>query len=381
MKFRCERDDLLEAVQFASRAISNRATLPVLSGLRIEAGEAGTVAVAATDLELTMETSFKAGIDEPGKAIVPGRLFGEMARSLGPGQVTLASGDGELEIGSGRGQFRVKSLAPDDYPALPIEDRPEDGAIGVSIDIDAEVLATALNQVVRSASSDESRQVLTGVLWEIESGSLTLAATDSYRLAVRSIEVSGGPPELSKVVLPARALAELARALQNATSTVRAVIKENLIAFEVAGAEEGAGGIGQQLIGSRFIEGEFPNYRQLIPEGYPNSLTVERDALLDVTKRVGLLAQNNLPIKLQLGSQLEISAHTPDVGEGQEILDADYEGEALVIAFNPQFLHDGASVIQTEKLVLEAGDGLKPAILHGENERQFTYLLMPVRLS
>ena len=381
MKFRCERDDLLEAVQFASRAISNRATLPVLSGLRIEADDSGSVAVAATDLELTMETSFKAGIDEPGKAIVPGRLFGEMARSLGAGQVSLASGDGELEIGSGRGQFRVKSLAPDDYPALPIEDRPENGAIGVSIDIDAEILATALNQVVRSASSDESRQVLTGVLWEIESGSLTLAATDSYRLAVRSIEVAGGPPELSKVVLPARALAELARALQNATTSVRAIIKENLIAFEVAGAEEGSGGIGQQLIGSRFIEGEFPNYRQLIPEGYPNSLTVERDALLEVVKRVGLLAQNNLPIKLQLGSQLEISAHTPDVGEGQEILDAEYEGEPLVIAFNPQFLHDGASVIQTEKLVLEAGDGLKPAILRGDTERQFTYLLMPVRLS
>jgi DNA polymerase-3 subunit beta len=380
MKFRCERDDLLEAVQFASRAISNRATLPVLSGLRIDADEKGNVAVAATDLELTMETSFQAGIDEPGKAIVPGRLFGEMARSLGPGQVSLASGDGELEIGSGRGQFRVKSLAPDDYPALPIEDRPEGGA-GVSISIDAEVLATALNQVVRSASSDESRQVLTGVLWEIESGSLTLAATDSYRLAVRSIEVTGGPTELTKVVLPARALGELGRALQNATTTVRTHIKENLISFEVGGADEGAKGVGQQLIGSRFIEGEFPNYRQLIPEGYPNALTVERDALLEVTKRVGLLAQNNLPIKLQLGSQLEISAHTPDVGEGQEVLDADYQGEPLVIAFNPQFLYDGASVIQTEKLVLKAGDGLKPAILHGEDERAFTYLLMPVRLS
>ena len=379
MKFRCERDDLLEAVQFASRAISNRATLPVLSGLRIEASETGEVAIAATDLELTMETSFQAGVDEPGKAIVPGRLFGEMARSLGAGQVSLASGDGELEIGSGRGQFRVKALAPDDYPALPIEDRPDDGT-EVSIDIDAQALEVALNQVVRSASSDESRQVLTGVLWEIESGSLTLAATDSYRLAVRTVQVTGGPASLTKVVLPARALAELARALQNATGAVRARIKENLIAFEVAGDETKAGA-GQHLIGSRFIEGEFPNYRQLIPEGYANALTVERDALLEVTKRVGLLAQNNLPVKLQLGSQLEISAHTPDVGEGQEVLDAEYQGESLVIAFNPQFLYDGASVIQTQRMVLEAGDGLKPAILHGENEREFTYLLMPVRLS
>jgi DNA polymerase III subunit beta len=380
MKFRCERDELLEAVQFASRAISNRATLPVLSGLRIEAGESGEVAIAATDLELTMETSFKAGIDEPGKAIVPGRLFGEMARSLGAGQVSLASGDGELEIGSGRGQFRVKALAPDDYPALPIEDRPDQGT-GVAIEIDRETLGIALNQVVRSASGDESRQVLTGVLWEVEAGTLTLAATDSYRLAVRTLEVAGGPASGTKVVVPARALQELGRVLQNATGTVRVVIKDNLVAFEVGGASEDGSGIGQQLIGSRFIEGEFPNYRQLIPEGYPNALTVEREALLEVVKRVGLLAQNNLPVKLQLGAQLEVSAHTPDVGEGQEELDAEYQGEPLLIAFNPQFLYDGASVIQGSKIVLEAGDGLKPAILRGEGATGFTYLLMPVRLS
>jgi DNA polymerase III subunit beta len=135
------------------------------------------------------------------------------------------------------------------------------------------------------------------------------------------------------------------------------------------------------VIGSRFIEGEFPNYRQLIPQGYANALTVEREALLEVTRRVGLLAQNNLPVKLSLGTELEVSAHTPDVGEGQELLDAEYEGEPLVIAFNPQFLYDGGSAVQSERLVLEAGDGLKPAILRGEGEPAFTYLLMPVRLS
>jgi DNA polymerase-3 subunit beta len=380
MKFRCERDDLLEAVQFASRAISNRATLPVLSGLRIDATEDGIVTVAATDLELTMETSFKAGVDEPGKTIVPGRLFGEMSRSLSSGQVTVGGGDGEVEIGSGRGNFRVKSLAPDDYPALPIEARDDDAAVGVEVEVDAALLATALSQVVRSASGDESRQVLTGVLWEIESGRLTLAATDSYRLGVRTLKVDGGPAELRKVILPARALHELARALQGGGGSVRATVKENLVAFAIPAAGEGSGG-GESVIGSRFIEGEFPNYRQLIPQGYPNALTVEREALLEVTKRVGLLAQNNLPVKLQLGAELEVSAHTPDVGEGQEVIDAEYQGEPLVIAFNPQFLHDGASAIQAEKIVVEVSDGLKPAILRGENDEDYTYLLMPVRLS
>src|SRR5918992_1036835 len=191
MKFRCERDDLLGAVQFAFRAISTRATLPVLAGLRIEAGESERVRVAATDLELTMETSFLAAVDEPGRAIVPGRLFGEMTRNLVAGQVSVAATESEIEIGSGRGKFRVKTLAPDDYPALPIENGEAKGPV-VEVELDRDLLATALSQVVRAASTDESRQILTGVLWELSEGSLTLAATDSYRLGVRTLDVGGG---------------------------------------------------------------------------------------------------------------------------------------------------------------------------------------------
>ncbi len=374
MKFRSERDDLLEGVQFASRAISTRATLPVLAGLRIDAADDGRVKVAATDLELTMETSFSAAVDEPGRAIVPGRLFGEMARSLGAGQVSLAIGDGEVEISSGRGRFRVKSLASDDYPELSVDSRGPDG--GVTVQVQAPDLAGALSQVVRAASSDESRQVLTGVLWEIDSGTLTLAATDSYRLAVRSLDVAGGSAETTNVVVPARCLGELARSVTGRAGSVKALVKENLIVFTIE-AEDDA----ELIIGSRFIEGEFPKYKQLIPEGYPNAVTVARDALLEVVRRVGLLAQNNMPVKFHLGAELEISAHTPDVGEGQEVLDVTYEGQEFVIAFNPQFLVDGGAAIQTERLVLEAGDGLKPAILKGEGDASFTYLLMPVRLS
>jgi DNA polymerase-3 subunit beta len=378
MKFRCERDELLNGVQFASRAISNRATLPVLSGLKIEAAEDGRVSLAATDLELTMETAIRAAVDEPGRAIVPGRLFGEMTRSLGAGQVTVGAGEAEVEIGSGRGQFRVKALAPDDYPALPLDD-PAPSGESVEVSVDAGLLAGALSQVVRAASTDETRQILTGVLCEIEEGSLTLAATDSYRLAVRKIDAPGASGRRD-VVLPSRTLSELARAL-GAGATVSASIKENLVAFAIGQAGEEGQTLEQASIGSRFIEGEFPKYRQLLPEGYPNKLEVDRDALLEVTKRVGLLAQNNLPVKLQLGSELEVSAHTPDVGEGQEIIDADYSGDPLVIAFNPQFLYDGVSAIQSPRVTLDVADGLKPAIIKGADDSDFTYLLMPVRLS
>ena len=380
MKFRCERDDILGAVQFATRAISNRATLPVLSGLRILATEDGTVRVAATDLELTMETTFLAAVDEPGRSIVPGRLFGEMTRSLSSGQVTVAAAEAEVELGSGRGQFRVRSLALDDYPSLPIEADDSDGS-HTEFELEGEVLATALSQVARAASGDESRQILTGVLWEIEADKVTLAATDSYRLGVRAIPISGGPAEPRRVVLPARTLGELARSLQGGDRKVRAVVKDNLAAFSIGAGSSDDGVAAEATIGTRFIEGEFPKYDQLIPKGYANSLQVDREALLEVTKRVGLLAQNNLPVKLQLGSELEVSAHTPDVGEGQEIVDATYEGEPIVIAFNPQFLHEGASAIQSEQIVMEVGDGLKPAILRGTTDDAFTYLLMPVRLS
>lgn len=376
MKFRCERDNLLEAVQFASRAISNRATLPVLSGLRIEAQESGNVVVAATDLELTMQTVFRAAVDDPGRGIVPGRLFGEMTRSLSAGQVSLAMGEGDVEIGSGRGHFRVKTLASDDYPELPIDAGQGDD---LQIDIDGGALAVALSQVIKAASTDESRQILTGVLWEIDAMEVSLAATDSYRLAVRSLAIVGGPTEQRKVLLPARALGELARALQAGSGRVSAVVKDNLMAFSISLDDEAE--VGEAIIGTRFIEGEFPNYRQLLPEGYSNKLVVDREALSEVARRVGLLAQNNLPVKLRLDTELEISAHTPDVGEGQEILDAEYEGEPLVIAFNPMFLNEGISAIQNERVLLQAQDGLKPAILRGDGDDSFTYLLMPVRLS
>lgn len=376
MKFRSERDDLLEAVQFASRAITNRATLPVLAGLRIEANEDGSVKVAATDLELTMQTGLKAAVDEPGKAIVPGRLFGEMTRSLGVGQVSVASGDGEIEISSGRGEFRVKTLAPDDYPALPTDDRDGD-APGSAMQIEAGTLAAGLSQAIRSASTDESRQVLTGVLWELAGETITLAATDSYRLGVRTLKTGSGEGTEVRVVVPARALGELARSLAGRGGTVSAHVLQNLILFSIAGSEDET----ELVIGSRFIEGEFPKYKQLIPEGYTNKLVIDKDRVLDVVRRVGLLAQNNMPVKFHLGPELEVSAHTPDVGEGQEILEAEYEGEEFVIAFNPQFFIEGGSAIQGEQLILEAGDGLKPAILRGRDDPDFTYLLMPVRLS
>ncbi len=378
MKLRCERDELLEAVQFASRAISNRATLPVLSGLRIEAKDGGRVTVAATDLELTMQTGLRAGVDEPGRVIVPGRLFGDMVRSLGPGQVSLASGDAEVEISSGRGRFRVRALAPEDYPSLPIE---ADAGEGFGFEVDGAELAVALSQVVRCASSDDSRQVLTGVLWEIAAGELTLAATDSYRLGVRNLEIAGGPGETVRVILPARVLGELARALGTGAGTVAATVKDNLMSFALGAGDEDEAARGDATIGSRFIEGEFPNYRNLIPQGYGNALTVERDMLVEVVRRVGLLARDNLPVKLRLAAELEVSAHTPDVGEGQEVLDAGYEGEPLVIAFNPHFLTDGLMGCRPERVVVEAADGLKPAVIRGEGDASFTYLLMPVRLS
>jgi DNA polymerase III subunit beta len=179
------------------------------------------------------------------------------------------------------------------------------------------------------------------------------------------------------VILPARVLAELGRALQGMSGTVSIRLSPNFATFVVTGRDEQ----GELTIGSRYIEGEFPKYKQLIPQGYENVLTVDREELMEVVKRVGLLAQNNMPVKLRLNPELEISAHTPDVGEGQDVLEATYQGEPLVIAFNPRFLSDGVSAIQGEKVTLLAADGLRPAILRAEEDEDYIYLLMPVRLS
>ena len=364
MKFRCERDVLAEALAAAGRAATGRTgALPVLSGVRV-ALSGDVVDVTGTDLELTIQTTLHVSGEQDGVCVLPARLTADIVRSLDSGAVEVAViGLDEVRISSGRSTFSVRPLAADDYPKLP-----EPAANAVTLP--AAAFAEALRQVVRAASSDESRPILTGVLLASEAGGLRLVATDSYRLAVRDLAGVSVLGTDQKVLVPSRALNELARMLP-VSGDVTLRLGERDATFEA----------GSSRLTTRLIEGEFPNYRQLIPNSHPNRLVVNREALLDATRRVKLLARDATPIRLTMTPDgLGLSAVTQDIGQASEALDAVYNGAEMTVAFNPEYLSQGVEAISGDEVAIDTLDALKPAVVRPANETDYLYLLMPVRV-
>ncbi|HUW04043.1 MAG TPA: DNA polymerase III subunit beta [Acidimicrobiales bacterium] len=364
MKFRCERDLLVDALATAGRAVANRGSaLPVLSGLRFVL-EGDELTLTGSDLELTISVRVSVSGSVDGEAVVPSRLAADVVRALDAGAVEFVLHDDQVDITSGRSDFSLRTLPADEFPRLADPD-------GDEVRLDAKAIAAALRQVVPAASADDHRPILTGVLLAAEGSGLRLVATDSYRLAVRDLPGTSVLSEGKSVLVPSRALAELARVLEHDESvTVR--FGERDAAFRSGSVE----------LTTRLIEGEFPNYQGLIPSHQPNRLTVGRDVLLDAVRRVKLLArESTTPVRLQMSTEgLELVAVTQDVGEAHEQLDAKYEGTELTVAFNPDFLLQGIEVAGGDEVTLETVDSLKPAVLRGLDADEFLYLLMPVRV-
>lgn len=374
MKFRCERDDLVEALGTAGRAVSGRGgMLAVLSGLRAELlGD--TLTLTGSDLDLTITVGAQVAGQADGVVVFPrAKLVSDVVRALPAGALTVEVGPSDGQAGdagsaiitSGRSEFSLRVLPADEYPKLPLTDADP-------VQLAAKELSLALRQVTPAASTDDNRPIITGVLLAAEEGGLRLVATDSYRLAVRDLAgQSGTLGGRSSVLVPSRALREVERLL-GAADTVTLRLGERDAAFEV----------GTTRITTRLIEGEFPNYRGLIPSSYPNRLVVGREPLLDAVRRVRLLAQDNTPIRLVLSADgLELLAVTQDVGQAHENLDAKYEGADLTVAFNPEYLIQGVDVTPGDEVVLETIDALKPAVIRSTETQEFLYLLMPVRVS
>jgi DNA polymerase-3 subunit beta len=368
VKFRCERDVLSEALAAARRAVASRGTaLPVLSGVKIELS-GDTLRLTGTDLDLSIQVEVKVAGESDGVAVLPAQLSADIVRALEPGAVHVEVGSDEARISCGRSQFDVRTLSADEFPRLAAP-APHD------VSLDAAQFGEALRQVVRAASTDEARPILTGVRMEqAQGGGLRLVATDSYRLAVRDLAGADVLREDQRVLVPSKALNELVRVL-GGSGQVGVRLGERDASFET---ESETGAI---RLTTRLIEGEFPNYRQLIPSSYPNKLTVGREPLLDAIRRVKLLARDATPIRLGLSSDgLELSAVAQDVGQATEALDATYEGVELTVAFNAEYLSSGVDAILGDEVVLETLDALKPAVLHGADPN-YLYLLMPVRVS
>ena len=364
MKISCGRDELLAKLSVVARAVSTRTAVQILSGVLLRA-EDDELHLSATDMELSLRTSLRAEVDGEGAVVVPGRLLLDIARGLAGSDVAIEHGEDEgvVRIECGPSNYRLNTYSAADFPRLPAVD-------GADLyPLERTTLLEAIGRVQRSASRDESRPVLTGIFLRFERGRVVAAATDSYRLSVREAPLEAEVPELEAIV-PARALAELTR-VATGEGELRLGIHENQVLF----------GVEDVWLTSRRIDGQFPNYRQLLPESFEHELTLPRAEILDVVRRVAVMAQRNSPLRLRFADgELTVAARTQDVGEASESLPVAYSGEPLEIGFNAEFLRDGLESVAGEELVLNLISPLRPAVMRSPDD-DFTYLIMPIRLA
>ena len=363
----CGKDELAEKLQLVGRGVSTRTTVQILAGIMLRAA-GGRLHLSATDMEISVRDSLDAQVEEEGAVVVPGRLLVDIVRLLPTGEVTLEhrADEGVARLTCGSASYSLNTYGPEDFPRLP-EIEP-DSAFAV----EREAFLDTIGRVGRSASRDESRPVLTGILVRFEGDKLVMAATDSYRLSVKETALSSGPGRELEAIVPARALTELARVGQSAeTETIEVGVQENQVVFGVDGI----------WLTARRIDGQFPNYKQLLPEQFEAEVHLPREELLDVVRRTGLLAQRKSPLRLRFDEgELTVSAQTQDVGEARESLPISYGGEAMEIGFNAEFLRDGLESITDDTARLKLISPLRPGLLHGESD-DFLYLIMPIRLA
>jgi DNA polymerase-3 subunit beta len=365
MKLTCARTELAERLAIVGRGLSMRPTVQIFAGVLMQAGS-GRLELSATDMELSIRTGLDADVDGEGSAVVPGRLLGDIVRQLPADEVEIEyqAEENTLLVASGSASYRLRTYAVEDFPRLPeVEGAPTSS-------LDAEPLLEAITCVARAAGRDESRPVLTGVFVRLGSGRVAMVATDSYRLSVKESDIAGDVPELEAIV-PARALDELRR-IAGGGGQVELALLDNHVAF-------GAGGV---WLTTRKIDGQFPDHTKLIPESseFAVELSLTRSELLDVVRRMAVMAHRSSPLRLRLAEgELTISVQTPDVGEARESLPVAYSGEPLEIGFNAAYLQDGVESVEGDELLLRLINPLRPGLVQGPEEG-FRYLIMPIRL-
>lgn len=375
MKFRVERDVLADAVSWAARTLPTRPSMPVLAGLVLEAHE-DSVTLSSFDYEVSSRVTIAADVQTPGTSLVSGRLLADITRSLPGAPVQLSNEGTRVVITCGRSSFTLPTLPVEDYPSLPA--MPDSSG-----DIEAALFASAVAQVAIAAGRDDTLPTLTGIRMEIEGGNIVLAATDRYRLAVR--EFSWNPKSSSisvNALIPAKTLADTAKSL--ATT--------DLVTIALS-----AGGSGEGLIGfegsgrrttTRLLDGEFPKYRTLLPSEAATVASVDTAALADAVKRVALVAERNTPVRLAFdGSEVVLRAGAGEDAQANEVVECRVDGDGLEIAFNPTYLLDGLSAVDSVTTTFSFTQATRPAVLTGADSNaasgvdDYRYLLMPVRLT
>ena len=363
LKITCSKDALVQAVGVVSRAVSTRTSVQILSGILIEPEGAG-LRIAATDMELSLRATLPAQVAGDGAIVLPGKTFADIVRLLPADEVLIEHKPSEsvVHITSGSAGYTLHTYNPEDFPRLPELDAVTTFAV------ERQPLLETIGRVARAASRDESRPVLTGILVQFTAGMLVMAATDSYRLAVKETALEGTVPELEAIV-PARALQELAR-IATAGDEVEVGVHENQVIFATSGV----------WLTTRRIDGQFPNYKQLLPEAFEYELTVPRLELLDVVRRASVMIQRSTPLQVRFAEgELTVIARTHEVGESKESMPIGFTGETLEIGFNADFLRDGLESLEGDDVRVKLISPLRPAVIQGEGD-DFTYLVMPIRL-
>ncbi len=368
MKLSLSTSEFLNQLQTVTRVASTRSAVQALSGVMISV-EDSTAELRATDMEIGLRVPLKADVTRPGTAVLPARLLLDVARALPADELTLElrSSEQDVELISGTATFHLRTLRAEDFPTLP------DPAADTRIALPLEAFVGTVSRVARSASRDETRPVLTGILMSASAQELRMVATDSYRLSVKETALEQPLEGSLEANVPARALQELARIAQQAPNDALAVsVGQNQVVFE----------LGETVLSSRLIDGQFPNYRQLLPESVEHELRLASSELAEVVRRISLLALKNAPLRLSFSEgTLTVSAQTPDVGEASEAVPVPFQGEPFEIGFNPEFLRDGLESIESDELVLKLISPLRPGLIESPDSGDFVYLIMPIRLN
>ena len=363
LRITCSKDELVDGLSLVGRAVSSRTAIQILSGILLEARE-GELRLAATDMELSLRAAVPARVEGDGAVVLPGRTLVDIARLLPSDEVTIEhrASESVVHVTSGSASYTLHTYNAEDFPRLP------DFSDTQTFAVDREALIATIARVARAASRDEARPVLTGVLVQFAGDKLVMAATDSYRLAVKETTLSASAPELEAIV-PSRALQELAR-IAGDGEEIAVGVQENQVLFST----------GDVWLTTRRIDGQFPNYRQLLPETFEHELVVPRGELLDVVRRAAVMIQRATPLQLRFAEgEVTVVARTHEVGESQESMPVAYTGEPLEIGFNAEFLREGLESVEGDDVRMKLISSLRPAVLTDEGE-DFTYLVMPIRL-
>ncbi len=367
------QENLARGLGIVSRAVSSRATLPVLANVLLRTEDSG-LKLTATNLEIGINCWVPGKVAEQGEITVPAKLLTDLVASL-PNQkidLVLSVKDRSLKVTCGGSRSSIKGIDADEFPVV--------AAIGEApaTSADARTLRDALSQVVFAAASDESRPILTGVLTRLAGDLMTLAAADNYRIAVRSLKLERPVSPEMVIVVPARSYAELMRILPDTESTIEITVTPNKsqVLFHVEGID----------LVSRLIEGQFPNYEPVIPQSHSSRAVLDREAFLAGARRASIFARDSANIvKIELGGEesngegVSISAHAADIGDNADTLEAAVEGSPTSIAFNARYLIDVLANLGADEAALELSGPLAPGVVRGVGKDDYVHVIMPVR--